>query len=119
MPVFLTIFTQEREEFFNPAVPTKIFSQSSNPDDLYQLVLIIKFFLVYYLNLNGAFQWVMIFSTSIDILKILLTIRRKFVSLHRNVDIFHFRSFQIFARITYASYGNDFLPFNFDHWKMF
>ena len=97
MPVFLTSFTQEREEFFNPAVPTKIFSQSSNPDGLYQPVLIIKFFLVYYLNLNGAFQWVMILSTSIDTLKILLTIRRKFISLHRNDDIVYLRSFQIFG----------------------
>ena len=61
--------------------------QSSNPDGLYQPVLIIKFFLVYYLNLNGAFQWVMILSTSIDTLKILLTTRRKFISLHRNDDI--------------------------------
>lgn len=97
MPVFLTIFTQEREEFFNHAVPTKIFSQSSNPDGLYQPVLIIKFFLVYYLNLNGAFQWVMILSTSIDTLKILLTIKRKFISLHRNDDIVYLRSFQIFG----------------------
>ena len=39
----------------------------------------------------------MILSTSIDTLKILLNIRRKFISLHRNDDIVYLRSFQIFG----------------------
>ena len=119
MPVFLTISNQERKKFFNPAIPTKIFSQSSNPDGLYQPIPIIKFFLVHYLNLRETFQWVMIFLTSSDPLKILLTVRRQFISFHQNDDILRFRSFQSFARITHASHGNDFLQLNFDHWKMY
>ena len=68
-------------------------------------------FLVYFPNAKGPLRYVMIFSTSIDPLKFLATVRWKFISFHQNDDIAHFRSFQSFTRINYASRGNDFLPF--------
>ena len=73
------------------------------------------FVLTYFLNLEGPFRWVTISLTSIDPLKSIVTVRREFISFHQNDDIVHFRSFQSFARITYASHGNDFLSLNFDH----
>ena len=73
------------------------------------------FVLAYFLNLEGPFRWVTISLTSIDPLKSIVTVRREFISFHQNDDIVHFRSFQSFARITYASHGNDFLSLNFDH----
>ena len=107
--------------FFNPAIQTKIFSQSRNRDGLYRPIPIpiIKVFSVHYLNLKGPLRWVIIFSTSIYPFKFLFTVRRNFISLHQNDDIVHLRSFQSFARITYTSQGNDFLPFNFDNGKMY
>ena len=53
-----------------------------------------------------------IFSTSIDPLNSMVAVRRKLISFHQNNDIVYFRSF---ARITYASHGNDILPLNFDN----
>ena len=107
--------------FFNPAIPTTIFSQSRNPDVLYRpiLILIIPFCLSLFPKLRGPFRWVMIFSTNIDPLKSMVTVRRKFISFHQNDDIVHFRSFQSFARITYASQGNDFLSLNFDQGRTY
>ena len=52
-----------------------------------------------FLNLKGPFQWLVIFKTSIDPLKSLLTVRRKFNFFHTN-DIVHLRSFLSFSRIT-------------------
>ena len=57
----------------------------------------------------------MIFLTSTDPLKSIVTVRREFTSFHQNDDIVYFKSFQSFARITHASHGNDFLSLNFDH----
>ena len=65
--------------------------------------------------LQSSFRWVMIFLTGIDPLKSIVTVRREFSSFHQNDDIVHFKSFQSFSRIKYASYGNDFLSLNFDH----
>ena len=45
-----------------------------------------------------------ILLTSIDSLKSMVTIRRKFNSFHQNNDIVHFRSFQSFARIMQDSH---------------
>ena len=57
---------------------------------------------------------VMIFLTSIDPLKSIVTVRRKFISFHQNDDIVNFRSFQSFALITTVTnnHGNDFLSLN-------
>ena len=57
----------------------------------------------------------MVFLTSIDPLKSMITVRRKVILFHQNDDIVHFKSFQSLIRITYASHGNDFLPLNLDH----
>ena len=57
----------------------------------------------------------MVFLTSIVPLKSMVTVGRKVISFHQNDDIVHFRSFQSLARITVASYDNDFLSLNFDH----
>ena len=57
----------------------------------------------------------MICSTSVDPLKSTVAVRRKFISFHQNDDIVHFRSFKSFARVSHASQGNAFLPFNSDH----
>ena len=54
--------------------------------------------------MKGPFRWAMIFSTSIDPLKSLLTVSRKFIFFHPN-DTVHFRSFQSFSRITYTSHN--------------
>ena len=91
------------------SIPTKLFSQSRNPDGLYRPIPIpiIQFCLIPFPKLRRAFPWVMIFLTSIDPLKSIVTVRREFISFHQNDDIVHFRSFQSFARITYASHGND------------
>ena len=88
-----------------------------------------NFVLAHFLNLEGPFQSVMIFLTSIDPLKSMVTIRYKCFLLfscflvfcflcnnfHQNDDIVHIRSLQRLAGITYASHGNDFLSSNFDH----
>ena len=105
--------------FFNPAIPTKIFSQYLYPDGLYRPIPIpiVQFCLIPFpkLTLQGPFRWVMVFLTSIDTLKSMVTVRRKVISFHQNDHIVHFRSFQSLARITYASHDNDFLSLNFDH----
>ena len=67
--------------FFTPAIPTKIFSQSRNPDGLYQpiSISIIQFFLSPFPKFRGPFRWGMIFRvTSIDPLKSIVTVRREF-----------------------------------------
>ena len=46
-----------------------------------------NFVLAHFLNLEGPFQWVMIFLTSIDPLKSMVTVRREFISFHQNDDI--------------------------------
>ena len=74
-----------------------------------------NFILAHFLNLEGPFRWVMVFLTSIDPLKSMITVRRKVIFFHQNDDIVHFKSFQSLTRITYASHGNDFLPLNLDH----
>ena len=74
-----------------------------------------NFILAHFLNLEGPFRWVMVFLTSIDPLKSMITVRRKVILFHQNDDIVHFKSFQSLIRITYASHGNDFLPLNLDH----
>ena len=74
-----------------------------------------NFILAHFLNLEGPFRWVMVFLTSIDPLKSMITVRRKVILFHQNDDIVHFKSFQSLTRITYASHGNDFLPLNLDH----
>ena len=80
--------------FFNPAVPTKIVSQSCNPKGLYRPIPIpiIHFVQAHFLNRKEPFRWVMIFSTSIDPLKSIVAIRREFISFHQNHDSW-FRSF--------------------------
>ena len=99
---------QSRQNFsLNPVIPTVYTGQSRSRS--------YNFVLSHFLNLEGHFPWVMIFLTSIDPLKSIVTVRREFISFHQNDDIVHFRSFQSFARITYASHGNDFLSLNFDH----
>ena len=70
---------------------------------------------IYLQSLKGSFRSVMIFSISIDPLKSLLTVRRKFF--HQNDATVHFRSFQGFTRIKYTSHCHDFLLFNFGHGK--
>ena len=103
-------------ELFNPAIPTKIFFQSRKPT-VYtgqSRSRSYNFVLAHFLNIKEPFRRGMIFFTSFDPLKY-TTIRREFISFHQNDDIVHFRSFQSFARITYVSYGNDFLSLNFDH----
>ena len=58
----------------------------------------------------------MTFLTGIDSLKYIVTVRHEFIAFHQNDDDdVHFRSFQSFARITWAGHGNDFLSLNFDH----
>ena len=57
----------------------------------------------------------MVFLTSIDPLKSMVTVRRKVISFHQNDDIVHVRSFQNLAGITYVSQDDDFLSLNFDH----
>ena len=52
----------------------------------------------------------MVFLTSIDPLKSMITVRRKVIFFHQNDVIV-----QSLTRITYASHGNDFLPLNLDH----
>ena len=99
---------QSRQNFsLNPVIPTVYTGQSRSRS--------YNFVLSHFLNLEGHFPWVMIFLTSIDPLKSIVTVRRELISFHQNDDIVHFRSFQSFARITYASHGNDFLSLNFDH----
>ena len=96
--------------FFNQAIPTNIFSQSRKFRRLILANLDHKnVFLVHFLNVRGPLRLVVIFSTGIDPLKSLATVRRKFISFHQNDDIVHFRSFQSFARTKYAIHGNDFL----------
>ena len=56
-------------------------------------------FLVHFLNVRGPLRLVVIFSTGIDPLKYLVTVRQKFISFHQNDDIVHFRSFRSFARL--------------------
>ena len=81
------------------------------------LVIVLLLLLVHHLNVRGPFRWVMIFSTSIDPFKSMVTVRRKFISFHQNNEIVHFISFNSFARNYNVRYchGNDFLPFNLDH----
>ena len=58
----------------------------------------------------------MTFLTGIDSLKYIVTVRHEFIAFRQNDDDdVHFRSFQSFARITWASHGNDLLSLNFDH----
>ena len=78
----------------NPVIPTVYTSQSRSRS--YNVVL------VDFLHLGGPFGLVMIFSTSIDLLKSLVTVRRILISFHQNDDIVHFRSFQSIVRIAYA-----------------
>ena len=70
---------------------------------------------IYLQSLKWPFRSVMIFSISIDPLKSLLTVRRKFF--HQNDATVHFRSFPGFSRIKYTSHRHDFLLLNFDHGK--
>ena len=119
MVLYLSMHRGSPIGFFSPAIPTKILLQSCN-----LMVCTINcdpdhkcLFLVHSLNLKGPLQWMVIFSTRIDTLKSLLTVRCKFIYFHPN-DIIHFRSFQSFTRITYGySHSNDFLLLNFDHGK--
>ena len=76
-----------------------------------------NFVLTHFLNLEGPFRWVMIFLTSIDPLKSVVTARREFISFHQNDDIVNVRSFQSFALITKASHGNDFLSLNLQTYR--
>ena len=78
----------------NPVIPTVYTGQSRSRS--YNVVL------VDFLYLGGPFRLVMIFSTSIDLLKSLVTVRCMLVSFHQNDDIVHFRSFQSIVRIAYA-----------------
>ena len=72
--------------FFNPAVPTKIVSQSCNPKGLYRPIPIpiIQFCPGPFPKPKRAFP--VIFSTSIDPLKSIVAIRREFISFHQNHD---------------------------------
>ena len=58
----------------NPVIPTVYSGQSRSRS--------YNFVLVHFLNLREPFRWVMIFSTSIDSLKSMVTVRRKFISFH-------------------------------------
>ena len=92
----------KKRAFFNPAIPTKIFFQSRNPDGLYWPIPIpiIQFCLSPFPKLGRAFSVGDDFLTSIDPLKSMVNVRCKFISFHQNNDIVYFRSFQSFARIT-------------------
>ena len=46
-----------------------------------------NFVLAHFLNLEGYFWWVMIFLTSIDLLKSIVTVKREFISFHQNDNI--------------------------------
>ena len=85
----------KKRAFFNPAIPTKIFSQSRNPDGLYWPIPI-----PIVQHTRRAFSVGDDFLTSIDPLKSMVNVRCKFISFHQNNDIVYFRSFQSFARIT-------------------
>ena len=91
----------------NPVIPTVYTGQSRSRS--------YNFALAHFLNLEGLFPWVVIFLTSIDPLRSIVTVRREFISFHQNDGIVHFRSFQSLARKTYISHGNDFPSLNFDH----
>ena len=80
-------------------VPTKIFSQSRDPDGLYRPIpiSIIQCCLSRFPTPRRAI------SVGDDfLLKSLVTVRSMLVSFHQNDDIVHFRSFQSIARIAYA-----------------
>ena len=96
--------------FFNPAIPTKIFSQSPNPDGLYRPIPIpiIQFCLRSFPKPRRAFP-----------------AGDNFLNQHWSVDFYSYRqawvylfspkwwrSFQSFARITHESHGSDFLSLN-------
>ena len=103
--------------FFNPSIPTKIFSQSRNPDGLYQPfpIPIIQFCLSPFPKLREAFPVDNDFFNQHWSVKVYSHRKAWIYLFHQNDDIVHVRSFQSLARITYASHGNDFLLLNFDH----